>query len=106
MVSYAHAVCSKDLYIAMISTTVETDKPELEIKPALDLLGPVLEYFPQITPLYAPVSDAFTDNLYITTSFDATSHFETASEDVLQIYEKIVGQKLDLSVLPTEDEDY
>lgn len=106
MVSYAHAVCSKDLYIAMISTTVETDKPELEIKPALELLGPVLEYFPQITPLYAPVSDAFTDNLYITTSFDATSHFETASEDVLQIYEKIVGEKLDLSVLPTEDEEY
>lgn len=31
MVSSDHAVCAKGLYIAMISTTVETDKPELEI---------------------------------------------------------------------------
>lgn len=45
MVSSAHAVCSKGLYIAMISTTVETDKPELEIRPAVDLLGDILEMF-------------------------------------------------------------
>jgi len=31
MVSSAHAVCAKGLYIAMISTTVETTNPELEI---------------------------------------------------------------------------
>jgi len=43
MVSSAHAVCAKGLFIAMISTTVETSNPELEIKPALELLGDVLE---------------------------------------------------------------
>ena len=31
LVSYAHAVCFKGLYIAIVSTTVETDKPEDEI---------------------------------------------------------------------------
>jgi Rab GDP dissociation inhibitor len=28
MISSSHAVCAKGLFIAMISTTVETDKPE------------------------------------------------------------------------------
>ena len=45
MVSSAHAVCAKGLYIAMISTTVETENPKSEIKPALDVLGNVLEMF-------------------------------------------------------------
>jgi RAB protein geranylgeranyltransferase component A len=63
MVSYAHAVCSKGLYIAMISTTVETDKPELEIRPAIDLLGDILEMFVQISTLYEPVDDGRKDNV-------------------------------------------
>ena len=41
MVSYTHQVAAKDWFIAMVSTTVETSNPELEIKPGLDLLGPV-----------------------------------------------------------------
>jgi Rab GDP dissociation inhibitor len=41
----------------MISTTVETDKPELEIRPALDLLGDVLEMFVQISSIYEPTDD-------------------------------------------------
>jgi len=61
MVSSSHAVCAKGLFIAMISTIVETDKPELEIRPALDLLGDILEMFVQITPLYEPVDDGRKD---------------------------------------------
>jgi ATP-dependent Clp protease ATP-binding subunit ClpX len=34
MVSSAHAVCSKGLFIAMVSANVETSTPELEIRPA------------------------------------------------------------------------
>jgi Rab GDP dissociation inhibitor len=41
MVSSTHNVCAKDVYIAMVSTIVETDKPELEIAPALNLLGQI-----------------------------------------------------------------
>lgn len=63
MVSAAHAVCHKDLYIAMISTTVETDKPELEIRPALDLLGKTLEMFVQISPVYEPLDNGKQDNV-------------------------------------------
>ena len=41
MVSSTHNVCAKDIYIAIVSTVVETDKPELEIQPGLQLLGPI-----------------------------------------------------------------
>ena len=63
MVSYAHAVCAKGLYIAMISTTVETDKPELEIRPALDLLGDVLEMFVRVDNIYSTTDDGKKDNV-------------------------------------------
>ena len=65
MVSSTHAVCAKGLFIAMISTTVETDKPELEIRPALDLLGDVLERFVRIDTIYTATSDGLKDNVWI-----------------------------------------
>ena len=67
MVSSAHAVCAKGLYIAMIQTTVETDKPELEIKPALELLGDYLEMFVKIDTVYVPTDDGRKDNVSIIT---------------------------------------
>lgn len=106
MVSSAHAVCAKGLYIAMISTTVETDKPELEIRPAIDLLGDILEMFVSITPVFEPVDDGTKDKLYVTKSYDATSHFEQASEEVLEMYQRITGEQLDLNIEPTDDEEY
>ena len=63
MVSSSHAVCSKGLYIAMISTFVETATPEAEIQPALDLLGTVLEMFVQIHTLYEPTDNGKKDNV-------------------------------------------
>lgn len=42
-VSYAHSVASKDHYIAIVSTTVETSHPEEELRPGLSLLGPIVE---------------------------------------------------------------
>lgn len=106
MVSSAHAVCAKGLYIAMVSATVETDKPELEIRPALDILGPIIELFTDVSVLYEPTSDGKHDNLWVTKSYDPQSHFELASEEVLEIYERITGEKLDLNIEPSEDEEY
>jgi Rab GDP dissociation inhibitor len=63
MVSSTHAVCAKGLYIAMISTTVETSTPEAEIQPALDLLGSILEMFVQIHVLYEPTDNGKADNV-------------------------------------------
>eukprot|EP00352_Strombidinopsis_acuminata_P009320 CAMPEP_0176374508 /NCGR_PEP_ID=MMETSP0126-20121128/26808_1 /TAXON_ID=141414 ORGANISM="Strombidinopsis acuminatum, Strain SPMC142" /NCGR_SAMPLE_ID=MMETSP0126 /ASSEMBLY_ACC=CAM_ASM_000229 /LENGTH=433 /DNA_ID=CAMNT_0017735115 /DNA_START=42 /DNA_END=1340 /DNA_ORIENTATION=+ len=87
MVSSEHAVCAKGLYIAIVSTTVETNNPEAEIEPALKLLGNILEMFVSISDIHEPINDAKSENLFITKSYDATSHFESASLDVLAIYE-------------------
>ena len=43
MVSSTHNVCAKDIHVAIVSTIVETDKPELEIAPGLSLLGPIYD---------------------------------------------------------------
>lgn len=106
MVSHAHAVCADGLYIAIVSTTVETEKPEQEIQPALDLLGPIIEKFVKVSDIHEPINDAATENLYITKSYDATSHFQTSSLDVLDIYERITGTKLDLNIQPDPEDDY
>lgn len=86
MVSYSHLICAKGLYVAIISATVETDEPEKEIGPAVSLLGEILEMFVSVSTLFAPVAEGTDTNLWVTNSYDATSHFESASEDVLQIY--------------------
>lgn len=43
MVSAAHNVCAKNYYLAIVATTVETNNPEAELQPGLDLLGPIEE---------------------------------------------------------------
>lgn len=40
-VSSNHNVCPKDMYLAIVSTIVETDDPEKEIEAGLQLLGPI-----------------------------------------------------------------
>lgn len=45
MVSYTHQVAAKDWFIAMVSTTVETSNPEVEIRPGLELLGPIKQKY-------------------------------------------------------------
>ena len=79
MVSYSHLICKKGLYVAIISATVETETPEQEIQPAIELLGEVLEMFVKVSDVYDPTADGKDTNLWVTSSYDATSHFESAS---------------------------
>jgi len=94
MVSSTHNVCAKDIYVAIVSTIVETDKPELEIAPGLNLLGPIYDKFVDITSLYTPTSSGQADNIFITRSYDATSHFETVVEDVQDVWKRVIGSDL------------
>jgi len=100
--NYTHCVCKKGYYLAIISTVVETDNPEKELKPAFDVIGKVLDTFITITPQYEPVDESFKDNVYITKSFTALSHFNQDTDDVLKMYTKITGEELDLTNLPEE----
>ncbi|KAJ3516451.1 hypothetical protein NLJ89_g1101 [Agrocybe chaxingu] len=94
MVSSTHNVCAKDIYVVIVSTIVETDRPELEIGPGLSLLGPIHDKFVDITPLYTPTSSGQADNIFITRSYDATSHFETVVEDVQDVWKRVTGTEL------------
>lgn len=61
MMSFAHNVAAQGKYIAIASTTVETNDPEREIKPALDLLEPIDQKFVNVSDQYAP-TDMGTDS--------------------------------------------
>lgn len=86
----------------MVSTIVETSVPEREILPGLQLLGSVVDKFVSITPLYAPTSDGRDDNVFITKSYDATSHFETVVDEVNDVWMRVKGEKLVLKKRDTE----
>ena len=93
-ISHAHSVCAKDYYVAIVSTVVETSNPEKECEPALALLGPIVEKFVSIKDIYIPKNDGKEEGIYISKSYDATSHFETACEDVKSIYQRLTGLEL------------
>ena len=81
-VSYKHKVCAKGIYIAIVSTTVETKKPEKELEPGIDLLGKIIDRhsqrqrlslrFDSVVTTYRPRSNAKKSGIFITTSYDAT----------------------------------
>ncbi|XP_042410509.1 guanosine nucleotide diphosphate dissociation inhibitor At5g09550-like [Zingiber officinale] len=96
--SYAHNVAPKGKYIAFVSTEAETDEPETELKPGIDLLGPVDETFFDIYDRYEPINNHEEDNCFVSTSYDATTHFESTVQNVISMYKKITGKDLDLSV--------
>jgi Rab GDP dissociation inhibitor len=81
VVSGAHNVCPKGYYIAIVSTIAETDaNHHLEIQPGLERLGKIEEKFmgPPI-PIYEPLESGANDNIFISKSYDASSHFETTT---------------------------
>lgn len=97
-VSSSHMVAPAGKFIALVSTKIETANPEAECAPALKLLGNILEKFVIISETFKPVSDGTSDGVFISESFDATSHFETTCDDVSDIYRRVTGKKLDLTL--------
>jgi Rab GDP dissociation inhibitor len=98
VLNFTHCVCKKGYYLAIISTMCETDNPANEILPAMNVIGPTLEQFDKISEIYHPIDTTFKGNVYITSSFDPQSHFENDTDNVIEIYEKITGAKLDLNL--------
>merc|ERR1719460_3095408 len=105
MVSWAHSIAAKDKYVAIVSTVVETQNPEAELAPAIALLGPVLEKFTSISEYKEPTDDGVKDQVFVTTSYDPTSHFEDASTEVLKMWKTITGEDLDLTNIPQDEDD-
>lgn len=101
-VSYAHNVAANGKYLAIVATTVETDSPKDELAKGLALLGSVREIFYSINDIQAPVDDGKEDNIFLSTSYDATTHFETTCEDIKDMYERVMGEKYDFEKFKRE----
>ncbi|KAL1969944.1 hypothetical protein VTN77DRAFT_7454 [Rasamsonia byssochlamydoides] len=96
MVSSVHNVCPKGYYVAIVSTIAETDSNHhLELEPGFERLGEIEEKFmgPPI-PLYEPIDSGEKDNIFISKSYDASSHFESTTDDIRDIYRRAEGHEL------------
>lgn len=60
--------------------------------------------FVSVSSLYEPTSDGKADNIFVTRSYDATSHFETVVEDVHDVWQRVVGSDLVLKKRDVEVE--
>lgn len=107
LVSHTHQVAAKGWFIAMVSTTVETKNPEAEIKPGLDLLGSIKQKFISVSDYLEPTDNGLESQIFISTSYDATTHFETTCLDVLDIFKRATGEEFDFNKVKQDlgDED-
>lgn len=96
-------VSTKNYSIGFVSTIVETSDPEAELKPGLDLLEPIVDKFVTVKDLYVPTDDGTASQIFVTNSYDATSHFETTCANIKSIYERITGEPFDFSQIKTEE---
>lgn len=105
MISYAHNVAAQGKYIAIVSTTVETQEPEKEIEPALELLEPIDQKFVAISDLYEPTDDGTESQVFSSRSYDATTHFETTCNDIKDIYKRMTGTDFDFENMKRKQND-
>ena len=59
--------------------------------------------FIETKPLYTPTADGCADNIFITRSYDASSHFETVVEDVQGVWRRVMGKDLVLKKREVEN---
>lgn len=76
---------------------------------SLSVLIPVyvLTYHPRfisVSSLYTPTSSGESDGVFITRSYDATSHFETVVDDVNHVWKRMLGKDLVLKKRDVEVE--
>jgi len=96
-ISFAHHIAPKGKWIALVSTQVESKSPEAELEGGLKLLGPIEAKFFNVRDIYAPIDDGSKDKVFISSSFDAETHFKQTCADILDIYKRITGKDMDLT---------
>jgi len=97
VVSAAHCVVPKGKWLALVSTQVETEKPEQELDAGIKLLGKCDETFYMIRDLFEPSADGTKDQVFISKSFDPATHFEESCADIMDMYKRITGKPMDLT---------
>lgn len=104
VLSDVHCVAPKGYYLAIVSTIVETSTPHIELEPAFKLLGTRLDTLMGIAELYEPQDDGSESRIFISKSYDPSSHFESTTDDIKDLYFRITGKPLILQKRSTEEE--
>ena len=105
VVSYHHKIAAEGKYIAVISANLEGADEKAEIEPAVRLLGRIEQAFVWVSDNWQPAPDNGKDGVFVTSSYDATSHFETSTDEVIALYEQITGKPIDLNISDNLQED-
>ena len=71
----------------------------------------IIDTFYEATPYYTPseinvLTSSQDDCVYVSKSVDATTHFESTTADIIELYKKVTGEDLDLSLpSPTNSQE-
>jgi len=103
-------VAPEGRYLVTVSSNIEgpADGPVAEIAKRELAAGLVqvkgmIKIFYDMYDMMAPNGNGAKDKVFLTESFDPTTHFETAITDVLEVYKNITGAPLELVADPPAD---
>jgi len=93
-------------YIALVSTIKEGADAEANLVSGLQQFsaGSIVKKWVSVDPVFEPKDDGKEDNIFISKSYDATSHFEGCCKDCLNLYERYAGTPLELTAPEPEAE--
>ena len=92
-----HGVCRQGFFLAILSTTAEAPTVDEDLRAAYAVLGPVRHKFVTTETMFRPAGPP-QNNWHVTDTLDPTSHFESAAENVINIYKRITGKDIDLNI--------
>jgi len=107
MVGSAQYVSSRGFYVAIVSTVVETSNPKSEVQIGIDLINGqqerrgrkyIVERFDEISTTYTEANPDTKDGIFVSNSYSSDAHFGDVSQNVLDLYERVTGEKLDMSI--------
>lgn len=97
-------------YVVFVSTNVENAVPDgitaeavaqKELAAGLSMLKGIVRIFYDMYDMMVPTVLGDKERVFLTQSFDPTTHFETAITDVLEVYKRITGKELELIDAPS-----
>ncbi len=102
-VGWKNEVAPKGYYLAIVATMCETGPNgnwRDEVRIGVDALGPAIDTFYSLDNFYEPIDNGQESQIFVSSSYDPTTHFETTSIDIVRIYEAMTGEKIDFDNLP------
>jgi len=109
LIGSEHKVSPKGKFVAICSTIIEgNEPPHTQLNSAFKILGiKNFDYtFMGISEIFEPLDNGSNNGIFISKSYDATSHFESVTEDIKDIYFRVTGKPLKTDSLNLEDGEF